>query len=237
MEEPAKAIPQHLGIIVDGNRRWARQHGLATAQGHWQGYQVLKKMAYYVRQRGVKYLTAFIFSTENWGRSQEEVENLMKLFVRAFKTDAKKMVQDGFRIIFLGRRDRLSSEILADMDEVEAMSQDNTDGTTIALCFNYGGQAEIIDAARHLAADVQAGRADLAEMTIDRFRNYLYHPELPDMDMLVRTSGEQRLSGFMLWRAAYSEICFKEKLWPDVTEADIDDVLNDYAQRQRRFGK
>ena len=231
-----RILPNHLGFIVDGNRRWARERGLSTYDGHKRGFEVLKEMAYVAKDRGLKYVSAFIFSTENWGRSEDEVNYLMRIFLYAFKHDAKQMIKDGFRIIFLGRRDRLSDKILREMDEVEGWSRDNT-ATTLALCFNYGGHAEIVDAARHMAADVQSGKASLADMTEEKFRQYIYHPELPDLDMLVRTSGEERISGFMLWRMAYSELMFLDKKWPDMTAADIDMVLDEYAHRHRRFGK
>lgn len=236
MDETTKIVPIHLGFIVDGNRRWAKEHGLPSSEGHRRGYEVLKKIAYVCKDRGIKYMSAYIFSSENWGRSADEVGYLMKLFLFAFRHDMRKFIDDGFRIVFLGRRDRVSQEILDIMDEAETESAGNSDAT-LAIHFNYGGHAEIIDAARHLAADVQSGRADLAEMTDDKFRQYLYHPEVPDMDMMVRTSGEQRVSGFALWRIAYSELMFLDKKWPDMTEADIDAIIAEYSHRNRRFGK
>lgn len=236
MDETTKIVPTHLGFIVDGNRRWAKEHGLPSSEGHRRGYEVLKKIAYVCKDRGIKYMSAYIFSSENWGRSADEVGYLMKLFLFSFRHDMRKFIDDGFRIVFLGRRDRVSQEILDIMDEAETESVGNS-GATLAIHFNYGGHAEIIDAARHLAADVQSGRADLAEMTDDKFRQYLYHPEVPDMDMMVRTSGEQRVSGFALWRIAYSELMFLDKKWPDMTEADIDTIIAEYSRRNRRFGK
>ena len=236
MDETAKIVPTHLGFIVDGNRRWAKEHGLPSSEGHRRGYEVLKKIAYVCKDRGIEYMSAYIFSSENWGRSADEVGYLMKLFLFAFRHDMRKFIDDGFRIVFLGRRDRVSQEILDIMDEAETESAGNSDAT-LAIHFNYGGHAEIIDAARHLAADVQSGRADLAEMTDDKFRQYLYHPEVPDMDMRVRTSGEQRVSWFSLWRIAYSELMFLDKKWPDMTEADIDTIIAEYSHRNRRFGK
>lgn len=236
MDETAKIVPTHLGFIVDGNRRWAKEHGLPSSEGHRRGYEVLKKVAYVCKDRGIEYMSAYIFSSENWGRSADEVGYLMKLFLFAFRHDMRKFIDDGFRIVFLGRRDRVSQEILDIMDEAETESAGNSDAT-LAIHFNYGGHAEIIDAARHLAADVQSGRANLAEMTDDKFRQYLYHPEVPDVDMMVRTSGEQRVSGFSLWRIAYSELMFLDKKWPDMTEADIDNIIAEYSRRNRRFGK
>lgn len=227
---------QHVGFIVDGNRRWARAHGLTTFEGHRQGFHVLVDVAYAAKDRGIPCISAFIFSTENWGRTPDEVKGLMTLFREGFRTDLRQMIADGFKIIFLGRRDKVPADILEEMDIAERDSAANT-GATLALCFNYGGRAEIIDAARHLAADVQAGRASLSDLTEDKFRRYLYQPELPDLDMLVRTSGEQRISGFQLWRAAYSEMMWIDKNWPDMTAADVDAVIAEYDRRHRRFGK
>jgi undecaprenyl diphosphate synthase len=181
------------------------------------------------KSRNIKYISAYIFSTENWSRTKEEVSYLMDLFLYSFKHDMKQLARDGFRIVFLNRREHLSAKILRAMDETEADSQDNT-GPTLALCFNYGGQAEIVDAAAKLAKSGD-------DFTEENFAKYLYHPEIPPIDILVRSSGEQRLSGFMLWRAAYAELMWIDKMWPDMTEADFDDVLTEFAKRSRRFGK
>ena len=236
MNKIEKTIPVNVGFIVDGNRRWAKEHGLPSSEGHRRGYEVLKKMAYACKDRGIKYLSAYIFSTENWGRSADEVDYLMKLFLTAFRNDARKLVADGFKIIFLGRRDRVSQDILDIINETEKMSANNTDAV-LALHFNYGGHAEIVDAAKHLAADVKSGRVELANISDENFSRYLYHPELPEIDLMVRTSGEKRVSGFSLWRIAYSELMFLDKKWPDMSEDDIDNILDEYASRQRRFGK
>ena len=236
MNKIEKTIPVHVGFIVDGNRRWAKEHGLPSSEGHRRGYEVLKKIAYVCKDRGIEYMSAYIFSTENWGRSADEVDYLMKLFLTAFRNDARKLVADGFKIIFLGRRDRVSQDILDIINETEKMSANNTDAV-LALHFNYGGHAEIIDAAKHLAADVKSGRVELANISDENFSRYLYHPELPEIDLMVRTSGEKRVSGFSLWRIAYSELMFLDKKWPDMSEGDIDNILDEYASRQRRFGK
>lgn len=229
-------LPNHLGFIVDGNRRWARERGLTTFQGHKKGFEVLKQMAYAAKDRHLPFVSAFVFSTENWGRSKDEVDYLMRIFIHAFKHDLKQMVRDGFKIIFLGRRDRVSKEILDEIATTEEISKDNN-AITLALCFNYGGWAEITDAAKHLAADAISGKVNLADVNETNFSQYLYHPELPPVDMMVRTSGERRLSGFQLWRVAYSELMFIDKKWPDMTEQDLDDILAEFAHRQRRFGK
>jgi len=222
-------LPRHIGFIVDGNRRWARRRGLMISEGNKRGYEALIELAYVAQARGIKYISAFIFSTENWQRAKSEVNYLMDLFLWSSAHDMKKLVRDGFRIVFLGRRDGLRAKIRAAIEQTEQDSAGNT-GTTLALCFNYGGQAEIVDAAAKLAASG-------ADFTEENFAKYLYHPEIPPVDMLVRTSGEQRISGFMLWRAAYAELMWIQKNWPDMCEADFDDVLAEFARRQRRFGK
>lgn len=234
-DEP-NILPNHIGFIVDGNRRWARERNLPTQAGHKKGFEVLKHMAYVAQAHQIKYVSAFIFSTENWHRSEVEVGYLMKLFLSAFKNDMKQMVRDGFRIIFLGRRDHLSQDIIDAIEETESDSRDNT-STTLALCFNYGGRAEIIDAARHLAADARIDPTALNDLDEAKFGKYMYHGDLPDVDMVVRTSGEQRISGFMLWRIAYAEFMFINKNWPDMTDRDFDDILTEFAHRHRRFGK
>lgn len=232
-------LPLHLGFIVDGNRRWARAHHMPTQAGHKRGFDVLWDMAFAAQTRGIKYLSAFIFSTENWQRSEQEVSYLMKLFISAFDNKFKQAIENNFRIIFLGERTRLAPEILDKIDRAERESSSNT-GTTLALCFNYGGHNEIVDAAKNIARRVLRGQITIDaidNLTSDQLRAEMYHPELPDVDMLVRTSGEQRLSGFQLWRAAYAELMFIEKFWPDMTEADLDDILVEFSHRQRRFGK
>ena len=236
MDETKKTKPRHIGFVVDGNRRWARQHNLTTRSGHKQGLDTLIDMAYAARDRQIEYVSAFVFSTENWRRSSKEVSYLMELFVYAFKNRLKKLVNDNFRIIFLGQDNHVRDDILDAIKQTEEMSKDNS-GTTLALCFNYGGHAEIVDAVKRVAQLVEQGDINWQDIDEQIVRNNLYHPDLPDVDLIVRTSGEQRLSGFQLWRSAYSELLFIDKNWPDITEADLDDILNQFANRQRRFGK
>ncbi len=229
-------LPRHIGFIVDGNRRWARKHDLPTYDGHKRGMEVLMDMAYVAQARGVEFVSAFVFSTENWQRAKEEVNYLMDLFLWSFKHDMKRLVKDGFRIVFIGRRNGLRAKIRAAIEKTEKDSAANT-GTTLAVCFNYGGQAEIVDTAKILAEKVANAEMKVDEITEETFAANLWHPEIPPIDMLVRSSGEMRLSGFMLWRAAYAELMWIQKNWPDMTEKDFDDVLTEFAQRQRRFGK
>ena len=216
MTEPL-VIPRHLGYIIDGNRRWAKQHGLPTYEGHLAGYNVLKEVALENLSLGVEYMSIYIFSTENWSRSQQEVKGLMSLILRLFTTDADMFDSYNVRLKVLGGRDRLDIKILKAIDSLEARTANNTAGTLV-ICLNYGGQSEIVDAVK---AIVRSG-VDADDITA--------------VDMIVRTSGEKRLSNFMLWRAAYSEFLFLDKLWPDMTKEDVTAIIKEYSKRNRRFG-
>jgi undecaprenyl diphosphate synthase len=229
-EEPTPTIiPTHLGFILDGNRRWAKKHNLPTYEGHLAGYNALKDVILHAADRGVKFVSVYVFSTENWKRSQEEVSGLMSLALRIFKTDIKELLDNKIRVRILGDRTGIPPKVLKAMEETEEKSKDFT-RTTVAVCFNYGGQHEIVDAAQRCIND------GLAEITEEAIRARLYEPDIPDVDMVVRTSGEYRLSNFMLWRVAYSEFHFIEKLWPDMRPEDVDDIINEYSRRNRRFG-
>lgn len=223
------AIPTHVGLILDGNRRWAREQGLATLEGHRIGYDGLKDISKAAFNRGVKYLSAFIFSTENWNRSKEEVGYLMNLAHILLTRDVKELNKENIRVLWLGSRGKVSAKLQKAIDKAVETTKNNTHGT-LCLCFNYGGQQEIVDAVKRFADE---GR----EATLENFNQALYEPEVPDIDLLVRTSGEHRTSGYMLWRAAYAELYFIDKYWPDFKEADLNLALKDYAKRQRRFGQ
>lgn len=221
-------LPAHVGIILDGNRRWAKQQGLPTLEGHRQGAEVFKEIAKHAFKKGVKHVSAYIFSTENWQRTEEEVGYLMNLVIKAVEQYLEEFHKDGIRIVVLGRRDGLRKKVLEAITRSEQATKDNTKGT-LALCFNYGGQQEIVDAAKKLAENDQ-------EITTESLRESLYNSDLPDIDLIIRASGEQRLSNFMLWRAAYAELYFTPILWPAFKTNDFDSALADYAGRQRRFG-
>lgn len=223
--------PTHVGFIVDGNRRWAKQHGLPVYEGHMAGYNAIHEVAEAVFDSGVKYMSAYIFSTENWKRSEDEVSRLMGLVLKLLTADLPIFEKKNIRLRVLGSRDRVSSRILKAIDDAEARTAKNTAGT-LAVCFNYGGQLEIADACKKI---VQSG-AQVDAITPELIEQYLYAPEVPPIDLVVRTSGEQRLSNFMLWRAAYSELLFLDKPWPDMTKGDVTAILEEYTQRQRRFG-
>jgi len=222
-------LPVHLGFIVDGNRRWAKAQGLPTLEGHRRGLRQVEVVAEECFKRGVKFASFYLFSAENWNRSAEEVEYLMKLVIMNVDRLAKKMLKQNIKLAILGARERVPDEVLMATDKAEKMTADCTGGT-LGVCFNYGGRDEIVQAVRSL---VEQGK-EISEKTVSE---NLYCPEIPDCDMIIRTSGEQRISGFLLWRAAYSEFLFLSKMWPEMGQEDVGDILAEYAKRNRRFGK
>lgn len=219
----------HLGIIADGNRRWAKEQGLATIEGHKKGLDVIKELVDGAAKAGIKYITFYVFSTENWGRSEAEVSYIMKLAETRIMKYAEKMKAKNGRLVVLGSKKRVSPKLASIIEKAEELTAD-CDGITVGFCFNYGGELEIADAANiALEAD--------GEITPQTIRKHLYHPEIPDIDMVVRTSGEERISGFMLWRASYAEFMFIKKYFPEMGAQDIDDIIKEYNKRNRRFGK
>ncbi len=229
--EHSTAVPRHLGLILDGNRRWAKAHGLKAVDGHKEGSEVFKRVSLAAFERGIEYVSAFVFSTENWHRSQEEVSFLMKLLIRAVELHLDEFHKRNIKIVMVGSRDELSESVLKAIERTEAKTAGNTGGT-LALCFNYGGKPELVDAVRKIVA-AGISPAEIDDTVIDA---YLYQPAIPAVDLMIRTSGERRTSGFMMWRADYAELYFTDTLWPDFTVEDLDTALADYAQRQRRFG-
>lgn len=223
--------PQHVGYIVDGNRRWAKSHGLPAYEGHLAGYDALQEVIRATFEAGVAYVSVYVFSTENWKRSQDEVQRLMGMGLRYFKTDLHIFTDNNIKIRVVGSRAGVSEKLLRAIDEAEAATAQNTRGT-LAVCFNYGGQVEIADAVRQL----MTSGVSPDEVTPELLAEHLYAPEIPPVDLVVRTSGEQRLSNFMLWRAAYSELLFLDKYWPDMTKEDVAVILKEYSERNRRFG-
>ena len=219
----------HLGIIADGNRRWAKEQGLATIEGHKKGLDAIKELVDGAAKAGIKYITFYVFSTENWGRSEAEVSYIMKLAETRIMKYAEKMKAKNGRLVVLGSKKRVSPKLASIIEKAEELTAD-CDGITVGFCFNYGGELEIADAANiALEAD--------GEITPQTIRKHLYHPEIPDIDMVVRTSGEERISGFMLWRASYAELMFIKKYFPEMGAQDIDDIIKEYDKRNRRFGK
>ncbi len=224
-------IPNHVGFIIDGNRRWAKAHGLPTYEGHLAGYNALKDVLLETLSRGVKYASAYVFSTENWKRSEEEVGHLMGLLLKILESDTPIFVKNNVRLRVVGSREGLSGAILKAIDRAQATTA-NLDGGELLLCLNYGGQLEIADAVKKI---VQSGVGPEL-ITPELISQYIYAPEVPPCDLIVRTSGEQRLSNFMLWRSAYSELMFIDKNWPDMTRDDVSAILEEYAKRNRRHG-
>ncbi len=223
-------VPGHLGIIPDGNRRWAKLHGKMTISGHRQGLDVAKDIAMKAFDRGVKFFTIYSFSTENWSRAEEEVGYLMELFYGLATDELSELGKKNIRFRVIGSRERLSPRLVEALETAEKQTQHNTAGT-LAVCLNYGGEQEIADAVTSLIANGHTGKVTPADINA-----HLYAPEIPPVDLIIRTSGEHRISGFMLWRASYAELYFVAKHWPEFTEADLDAALNDYSKRQRRFG-
>ena len=220
----------HLGFIVDGNRRWAREKNLPTLIGHQKGFDkvemVIDELA---KIDEVDYASFYLFSTENWNRTKEEVDYLMKLAQKKISSITKKLVKNNLRCVVLGSEDRVPASLLKALRNCEEETKDCT-GMTVCICFNYGGKQEISDAVN---AAIKKGET----ITPETIEQNLYHPEVPACDMIVRTSGEERISGFMLWRAAYSEFLFLDKYFPDIEKEDIVEILAEYKNRNRRFGK
>jgi undecaprenyl diphosphate synthase len=225
-------VPRHVGVVMDGNGRWAQRQGLARTEGHGAGEVALVDTVYGALSLGVKVLTVYAFSTENWRRPVDEVRYLMNFNQGLLVRRQHELHSDGVRIIFSGRRDwRVPKRVLKNMDEAAELTRKNKK-FTLNIAFNYGGRAEIVDAVAKLVADkVPASKVD--EKAI---RSRLYHPEIPDPDLVVRTSGEYRISNFLLWELAYSELVFSDVLWPDFRREDLFDAIEEYQQRERRFG-
>ena len=222
------SAPQCIGIILDGNRRWAKEHDLPTLQGHTKGYENVLACMRWVRDRGVKHLVVYAFSTENWKRTEEEVSYLMEIAHQALLHDAPKLSQEGFSIRFVGDRSLLKIDMQESMRRVEEDTS-ASDALTLWVCLSYGARAEIVAAAH---AMVQKGLV----ITEEALREHFWSADMPDPDLIIRTGGEKRLSNFLLWQAAYSELFFIEPRWPDFTEEHLKSILEEYAVRVRRFG-
>ncbi|HUC96158.1 MAG TPA: polyprenyl diphosphate synthase [Candidatus Saccharimonadales bacterium] len=226
-----KVIPRHIGYIVDGNRRWAKKHGLPAYEGHLAGYNTVQDVIAETFKYGVEFISAYVFSTENWRRSKKEVNKFMSLALRALTSDLHIFVENNVRVKVLGSRKDLKDSIIKAINNAEEKTADNTGGT-FAICFNYGGQLEIVDAVKKIVESKVASE----DVSVDLISQNIYSPEIPPIDLIVRTSGEKRISNFMLWRSAYSEIMFIDKLWPDITKDDVADIIDKFSLRARRFG-
>lgn len=231
-----RRIPEHIAIILDGNRRWAKQRGLPSLQGHTEGANNLEKIASYCNKIGVKYLTVYAFSTENWKRSEEEVGYLMKLFEKYLADFETKFKDSTARIRLAGGIERLPEKLQEGVRRIEEKTKNNT-GLTLNLCINYGGRDEIVNATKILAEQVKNGEIATEDITEELFAKYLRTKDAPDPDLMIRAGGEQRLSGFLLWQTSYSELYFADPMWPDFNEEELEKAIDEFNSRKRRFGK
>jgi len=232
---PPGSLPRHLAIIMDGNGRWARTRGLPRTAGHRRGAEALREAVKGAAEYGIGYLTVFGFSAENWKRPAGEINDLMGLLRRYLQAEIDELHGNGVRLRVIGQRGQLEPDIVRLMDDAERLTRDNAK-LTLTVAINYGGRQEIADAARRLAERAAAGALDTAAIDETALAGELAAPDLPDPDVLLRTSGEKRLSNFLLWQCAYSELMFLDKLWPDFGREDLARILDDYRQRDRRYG-
>lgn len=232
---PVKNLPRHVGIIMDGNGRWAEARGLQRTAGHREGAEAVRRTVEASGDLGIEYLTLFGFSSENWKRPETEINDLMALLTRYLRGEIAEMHKQNVRFRVIGGRDAFSPEIIALINEGENLTRDNNRlNFTVAL--NYGGRADITMAARRAAAEVSSGRLDPRDITEERFSGWLWTAGMPDPDLIIRTSGEQRVSNFLLWQSAYSEFVFLDTLWPDFSRDDLMRAMTEFGRRERRYG-
>jgi undecaprenyl diphosphate synthase len=229
------AVPRHIAIIMDGNGRWAQARGLERFQGHRQGAKSVEEIIKYGVEIGIECISLYSFSLQNWKRPAEEIEFLMHLFAMYLEGVRSNLMENNIRLVHIGRREPLPQNVLDALDGTVEMTAQN-DGMVLALALNYGARTEIVDAVRRIAADYKDGKVELDEIDHQCISDNLYTASLPDPDILIRTSGEQRISNFLLWQISYSEFYVTDKMWPDFTSDDIDLAIKSYAQRSRRFG-
>lgn len=228
-------LPKHIAIIMDGNRRWAREKGMPVSFGHKEGAKTLEKIVRYANKIGIKYITVYAFSTENWKRTTEEVSTLMKLFQSYLDDYSKRADSENIRVKIIGSRDGLSEKMKDSIEKCMERTQNNT-GITFNIALNYGGRDELIRAVKSIAEQVKENQINIDEITEETISNNLYTKEQPDPDLLIRTSGELRLSNFLPWQLVYSEFLFLDKYWPDFSEKDLDEAIEVYQKRNRKFG-
>ena len=227
---------QHIAIIMDGNGRWAKKRGLPRSVGHKKGAEVVKEITRAAGELGVKYLTLYAFSTENWQRDPEEVATLMGRLRDYLKSDLKEIQENGVRIIFIGERQMLDADIVEQMAKIEAETAHN-DKMTLCIAISYGARQEIVNAARKIAVLARRGDILPEDVDIKMFSDMLYTKDVPDPDLVIRTSGEQRISNYLLWQIAYAEFFFTPTLWPDFGKEELERIINDFNTRERRYGK
>lgn len=231
----SNGVPRHVAVIMDGNGRWATSRSLPRLAGHKAGVETVRQMVRAFAKRGISVLTLFAFSTENWTRPENEIFELMRLLRFFIRSDLAELHANNVRIRIIGERDNLQPDLLALLDEAESTTSGNT-GLNLVVAFNYGARQEIARSARKLAQKVASGAISPADVTVESLEAGLDTADLPDPDLIIRTSGEQRISNFLLWQAAYAEFVFLPVLWPDFDEPALDLALQDFAQRKRRFG-
>jgi undecaprenyl diphosphate synthase len=227
-----KTIPNTLGVIVDGNRRWAKEKGLPTLEGHRRGFENLQNLIGWSSEAGIKHVVAYVFSSENWNRAPEEVSYLMDLFRTQVRIVSQKFHDKNYKLRIIGEISKLAPDLIELVNEAEEKTKNNT-GLTVWLAISYGGRDEIVSAVNKILADKNIS----SEITPEIFNNYLWSKDLPDLDMIIRTSGENRVSNFMTWKSVYSELFFPEVKFPDLTKEIFLNLLEEFSQRQRRFGK
>ncbi|MBP3290098.1 MAG: isoprenyl transferase [Alistipes sp.] len=230
-----KKIPQHLAIIMDGNGRWAQQRGKERSEGHIAGMEALRRVVRYAAEYGIKYLTVYAFSTENWGRPREEVEALMGLICKGVEMEAQQLCENGIRVVVIGDRERFSAEVKQAIDNIESMTAAGTT-MTFVLALNYSSRSEITTAVKTIAGKIERGELQASEIDEKTISQALYTASMPDPDLIIRTSGECRLSNFLMWQASYAELYFSDVLWPDFDRDAFNEAMQVYAQRDRRYG-
>lgn len=232
---PAEFLPGHIALVMDGNGRWAQDRGMKRTEGHKRGEAVLLDVVDACLALGVPYLSAYAFSTENWRRSPDEVRFLMGFNRDVLRRQREWLNERGVRVVWAGRRPRLWRSVIKELEAAEQLTKDNTK-MTLVMCVNYGGRAELADAFKKMAEDVKAGKLSPSAVSEKTIAQYLYDPDMPDVDLFLRPSGEKRTSNFLLWQSAYAELVYQDKLFPDFTPEDLFAAVEEYARRDRRFG-
>lgn len=230
-----KNVPRHIAIIMDGNGRWAKEKNLNRTVGHRQGIKRVKELIKAAAELGVKVITLFAFSTENWSRPENEINMLMRALSKFLDSEISQLDKDNIRFISIGRSEPLPEYIQTKLRRSQERTKDNT-GLTVVLALNYGSKQEIVDAAKRFAQAVTEGKINPDDLDTEKFSNYFYTADLPDPDLLIRTSGEMRLSNFLLWQLSYAELYFVKKYWPDFSKSDLEKAIRIYRNRERRFG-
>lgn len=234
-EIPAEFLPTHIALVMDGNGRWAQERGMERTEGHQRGEAVLLDAVDACLAMGIPYLSAYAFSTENWRRSPKEVRFLMGFNRDVIRRQRDWLNERGVRVVWAGRRPRLWRSVIKELEAAQELTKDNT-RMTLAMCVNYGGRAELVDAVRKLGTDIQSGQLAPGSINEKTIAQYLYDPQMPDVDLFLRPSGEKRTSNFLLWQSAYAEMVYQDKLFPDFTPEDLFAAVEEYARRDRRFG-